>query len=226
MNVRLYAEGIGKTPLFGYGFGLIYEQPAPDTSPPTAPGTPAASAITSSSLSLTWPASSDTVGVTGYDVVRVQGSTETTVATSATASAAVSGLTASTAYTFALYARDAAGNRSPRSGTVSVTTTSGTGGCSVTPSTQSQWNNGYVIQVAVTNTGTTTVNTWNVTFTLPPGHTITGSWNATLTVNGRAVTARNAASNGTLGHGASASFGFQGSRPSGDTGLPSGYTCG
>ncbi|MFG6192552.1 glycoside hydrolase family 3 N-terminal domain-containing protein [Nonomuraea sp. JJY05] len=218
-------SGDGKTPLFPYGFGLGYAQG--DSTPPTAPGTPTASAVTSSSATLTWAASSDDVGVTGYDVVRVQGSTETTVATSATASATVTGLAASTSYTFAVYARDAAGNRSPRSGTVSVTTGGGgqTGGCTATATVQSQWSTGYVVQVTVTNTGTTPLAGWGVTFTLPPGHAVTGSWNVTMTTAGQAVTARNAAHNGSLAPGASTSFGFQGTRPNGDTRLPSGYAC-
>ncbi|MGW0810146.1 glycoside hydrolase family 3 N-terminal domain-containing protein [Nonomuraea sp. NPDC002799] len=218
--------GDGKTPLFPYGFGLAYT-PGGDTSAPTAPGTPVASAVTSSSATLTWAAAGDDTGVSGYDVVRVQGTTETAATTSATPSAAVTGLTPNTSYTFAVYARDAAGNRSPRSGTVTVTTTGGggTGGCAVTPSTQSQWGNGYVVQATVTNTGTTQRNGWSVTFTLPAGHTLTGHWNAVLTVTGQTVTARNAAHNGTLAPAAATSFGFQASRPNGDTAVPSGYTC-
>ncbi|MFI7124907.1 glycoside hydrolase family 3 N-terminal domain-containing protein [Nonomuraea sp. NPDC050153] len=218
-------SGDGKTPLFPYGFGLTYAQG--DSSPPTAPGTPAASAVTSSSATLTWAASSDDVAVAGYDVVRVQGSTETTVTTSTTASATVTGLAAGTSYTFAVYARDAAGNRSPRSGTVSVTTGGAqAGGCTATATVQSQWSTGYVIQVTVTNTGSTTLAGWTVTFTVPPGHTIVGGWNVTMTTSGQAVTARNAAHNGSLAPGASTSFGFQGSRPDGDNRLPSGYACG
>ncbi|SEF85402.1 beta-glucosidase [Nonomuraea solani] len=219
-------SGDGKTPLFAYGAGLTYQPPQNDTSPPTAPGTPAASSITASSVALAWAASSDNVGVTGYDVVRVQGATETPAATSATSPATVTGLAASTSYTFAVYARDAAGNRSPRSGTVTVTTAGGgTGGCSVTPSTQTQWSTGYVIQAAVTNTGTTQKSGWSVTFTLPPGHTVTGSWNTALSVSGQTVTARNAAHNGTLAPSGGTSFGFQATRPNGDTAVPSAYTC-
>ncbi|MEV4178635.1 glycoside hydrolase family 3 N-terminal domain-containing protein [Nonomuraea sp. NPDC049709] len=218
--------GDGKTPLFAQGYGLAYEPSEDDTSPPTAPGTPVASAVTSSSATLTWAAATDDVGVTGYDVVRVQGTTETAAASSATASAALTGLAANTSYTFAVYAKDAAGNRSPRSGTVTLTTGGGgTGGCTVAPSTQSQWGNGYVIQATVTNTGTTARNGWTVTFTLPAGHTLTGHWNAALTVTGQTVTARNAPHNGSLSAGATTSFGFQAGRPNTSTALPSGYTC-
>ncbi|TYB61888.1 beta-glucosidase [Nonomuraea sp. PA05] len=220
--------GDGKTPLFAQGFGLTYEPSGEDdTTPPTAPGTPVASAVTSGSATLTWTAATDDVGVTGYDVVRLQGSAETAATTSTTASASLTGLTANTSYTFAVYARDAAGNRSPRSGTVTLTTTGGGtgGGCTATPSTQSQWATGYVIQVTVTNTGTTARNGWTVTFTLPAGHTISGGWNGTFTTSGQTVTVRHAGHNALLGPGASTAFGFQGTRPNGDTSLPSGYTC-
>ncbi|GAA3502624.1 hypothetical protein GCM10019016_097330 [Streptomyces prasinosporus] len=83
--------------------------PGEDTTAPTAPGAPAASAVTSSSVTLTWGAATDTVGVTGYDVVRVAGGQETVVASSSGTTATVTGLAADTSYTFAVYARDAAG---------------------------------------------------------------------------------------------------------------------
>ncbi|WP_181958263.1 glycoside hydrolase family 3 N-terminal domain-containing protein [Nonomuraea deserti] len=219
-------SGDGKSPLFPYGFGLTYEAAQDDTSPPSAPGTPVASQVTSSSARLTWAASSDDVGVTRYEVVRVESSGETAVATSATASATVTGLAAATDHTFAVYAEDAAGNRSPRSGTVTVATTGGgSGACSVTPATQSQWGTGYVIQATVTNTGADSVAGWSVTFTLPSGHTLTGHWNVELSTDGRRVTARNAPHNGTLAPAAATSFGFQATRPDGDAGLPSAYDC-
>jgi endo-1,4-beta-xylanase len=124
---------------------------------------------------------------------------------------------------------DAAGNTSAVSNTVTAQTQSGggTGGaCSITPTTQTQWQTGYVIDPArVTNTGTATINGWTVTFTLPAGHSITGSWNTVLTVSGQTVTAKNVGFNGTLAPGATGAFGFQVSRPNGNTQLPSGYTC-
>jgi len=92
---------------------------------------------------------------------------------------------------------------------------------------QTQWQDGYVIQpVTITNTGTSTINSWTTTFTLPAGHAITGSWNATVTISGQTVTARSVSFNATIPPGGSVgSFGFQASRPSGNTALPSGYTC-
>jgi hypothetical protein len=66
-----------------------------------------------------------------------------------------------------------------------------------------------------------------VTFTLPSGHTLAGSWNATITTSGQTITARNVSYNGTIGPGQTRTdtFGFQVNRPNGDTSLPTGYTC-
>ncbi|MFF3213474.1 carbohydrate binding domain-containing protein [Streptomyces sp. NPDC002886] len=93
-----------------------------DTQAPTVPGSLTSTGKTSTTASLSWSASTDNVGVNGYDVY--QGGTK--VATSGTTSATVSGLTPSTAYAFTVRARDAAGNTSAASNTVNVTTDTGT----------------------------------------------------------------------------------------------------
>jgi len=84
---------------------------------------------------------------------------------------------------------------------------------------------GYVIQPSrVTNTGTAAINGWTVTVTLPAGHAITGSWNATSTTSGQVVTFHGVSFNSNLAPGASGEFGFQASRPNGNTALPT-ATC-
>ncbi|MDC0708662.1 glycosyl hydrolase family 18 protein [Stigmatella sp. ncwal1] len=93
---------------------------AVDVQAPSAPTGLASPSKTSTSVSLTWNASSDNVGVTGYEVF--SGSTSTAVATSSSTSATVSGLSANMTYTFTVKARDAAGNRSAASSAFSVTT--------------------------------------------------------------------------------------------------------
>ncbi|MEV7176142.1 carbohydrate binding domain-containing protein [Kitasatospora sp. NPDC093679] len=95
-----------------------------DAQAPTAPGGLVATGTTSSTVSLSWNASTDNVGVTGYDVY----SGSNVVASSTGTSATVSGLAASTSYTFTVKARDAAGNTSAASNAVSATTGSGGGG--------------------------------------------------------------------------------------------------
>ncbi|CAL2091446.1 conserved protein of unknown function precursor containing a T9SS type A C-terminal secretion signal. Putative S8 family peptidase [Tenacibaculum sp. 190524A02b] len=89
-----------------------------DTQAPTAPSSLAASNVAQTSLTLNWAASTDNVGVTGYDVY--QGSSKLSTVTGTSYN--VSGLTASTAYAFSVKAKDAAGNESASSNTVNVTT--------------------------------------------------------------------------------------------------------
>jgi len=203
-----------------------------DTQSPTVPGTPIASGLTASSVNLSWSPSSDNVAVTGYDIFRATGAsggTFASVGTSPTASFANTGLTANTIYRYQVRARDAAGNASGFSGSVTVTTANGGGGgggCAATLTTQSQWSNGYVIQpVRVTNTGTSNISGWTVTFTLPASHAITGSWNATLTISGQTVTARGGGNNSALAPRGVGEWGFQASRPNGNTALPGPASC-
>ncbi|MDG6105812.1 DUF4832 domain-containing protein [Dactylosporangium aurantiacum] len=91
-----------------------------DTTAPSAPSGLTSPAKTSTSVSLSWTASTDNVAVTGYRVLR--GGTQ--VGTTYTDS----GLTASTAYTYTVRAYDAAGNVSAASGPLTVTTSAGGGG--------------------------------------------------------------------------------------------------
>lgn len=95
-----------------------------DTQAPTMPTNLAVTGTTSSSVSLSWTASTDNVGVTGYDVYQGTSKVMTVAGTTAT----VTGLSASTAYTFRVAAKDAAGNVSPQSAAVTATTQSGSGG--------------------------------------------------------------------------------------------------
>jgi chitodextrinase len=91
---------------------------APDTTAPTAPVL-SASGTTDVATNLSWTAATDNTGVTGYDVYKngvLLGSTTTAT------TYAVTGLTASTTYAFTVKAKDAAGNVSAASNTVSVTT--------------------------------------------------------------------------------------------------------
>ena len=98
-----------------------------DTTAPSAPtGLAVSGTPTTSSVTLSWTASTDDVGVTGYEVF--QGAGATAVTTTGGTSATVSGLAAGTSYSFTVKARDAAGNRSAASGAVSATTATGGGG--------------------------------------------------------------------------------------------------
>ncbi|MDL5200026.1 cellulase family glycosylhydrolase [Streptomyces sp. ALI-76-A] len=184
-----------------------------DTQAPTAPGTPAASAVTATSATLTWAAATDNVGVTGYDVVRVTGGSETKVAVSTGSSVTVTGLTAATAYSFAVYARDAAGNRSARSAAVNVTTASGPSGiCSVGYRATNEWSGGFQGEIVIRNTGTTAVSGWTLGFTFAGGQTVTNMWGGTATQSGGSVSVTPASYTSTIAANGSVTLGFIGTK--------------
>ncbi len=109
-----------------------------DTQPPTAPSNLTASNITDTTVDLSWTASTDNVGVTGYDVYQ----NNTKIGTVTGTSAQVTGLTPATTYSFYVKAKDAAGNVSAASNTVTVTTlSSSTGGGMPTGYCASKGNN-------------------------------------------------------------------------------------
>ncbi|MFF9316244.1 cellulase family glycosylhydrolase [Streptomyces sp. NPDC014748] len=196
-----------------------------DTTPPTAPGAPTASDATTSSIHLSWSAATDDTGVTGYDIVRVSGSTETTVATSTTTSATVTGLSANTAYTFAVYARDAAGNRSPRSATVTATTlrSDTPGACAVTYKL-SDWGSSFNADITIRNNSSQTIDGWNLDFSFPGGQKINSIWNAKATQDGSTVHATNESWTKTIPASGSVSFGLNGSSTSGTNAVPTAFT--
>ncbi|MQY39753.1 hypothetical protein SRB17_77800 [Streptomyces sp. RB17] len=94
-------------------------EPSSDTTPPTAPGTLHTGTITSNSVDLTWGASADDRAVTAYDV-----RSDTTVYKTVTTgtSTTLTGLACDSPYSLNVVARDAAGNVSAPSNTVSFTT--------------------------------------------------------------------------------------------------------
>ncbi|MFC5044177.1 M20/M25/M40 family metallo-hydrolase [Aquimarina hainanensis] len=94
-----------------------------DTQAPSVPGGLTSSNVTQNSCTLSWNASTDNVGVTGYILYR--GSTN--LGTVSGISKNVSGLAASTTYEFKIKAKDAAGNESAFSDAIRVTTTGNSG---------------------------------------------------------------------------------------------------
>ncbi|RAP73866.1 hypothetical protein DL346_25255 [Paenibacillus montanisoli] len=89
-----------------------------DTQAPTAPTGVTVASVTDTTASLTWTASTDNVGVTGYKVYRNGTEAGTATGTSYT----VSGLTANTSYAYTVKAYDAANNLSAASSSVQAKT--------------------------------------------------------------------------------------------------------
>ena len=101
--------------------------PTPDTTPPTQPGTLSTNVVSASEVDLSWGASTDNVGVTGYQVERCSGTGCTNFAQIGTTTG--TGTTykdtttvASTTYSYRVRATDAAGNLSAYSNTATATT--------------------------------------------------------------------------------------------------------
>ena len=102
------------------------------------------------------------------------------------------------------------------------TTSTGGSGCSASYSVSSSWQGGFNAAVTVKNNGSSTLNGWTVHMTLPSGTSIVSLWNGTNTGTSGAVTVKNASFNGSLGGGASTSFGYTGS---GSSTTPSSISC-
>ena len=98
---------------------------APDTTPPTAPGTVTASP-SGTQITLSWSAAKDNVGVTGYRIERCAGTGCSNFAEIATTTGATAftntGLTASTRYRYRVRATDAATLLGPYSNVATATT--------------------------------------------------------------------------------------------------------
>ena len=166
--------------------------PVGDTTAPSTPLNLAASATTQTTTTLSWSASTDNVAVTGYDIY--QGAT--LLGNVASTSANITGLVASTTYTFTVKAKDAAGNTSASSNSVSVTTlaNASVSYCTSQGNSTADEKIGKVVFGTINNTSTGTAgyenftaistNTVrNATYTI----TITPSWTSTKYKEGYAV---------------------------------------
>ncbi len=95
-----------------------------DTSPPTQPTNLTVSNEQDTQVTLSWNASSDNIGVTGYEIFLDGSSLGTTTGTSVN----ITGLTACSSYNFGVLAFDAAGNNSGTASTIGSTTGCSSGG--------------------------------------------------------------------------------------------------
>ena len=94
--------------------------PPPDTQAPSVPGNLTGTAVSSSEIDLSWTASTDNIGVVGYDVFR--NGTLLVALPNSSLAYQDTGLSPATLYSYAVDAYDQAGNHSTLSPTVGVTT--------------------------------------------------------------------------------------------------------
>jgi cellulose 1,4-beta-cellobiosidase len=182
---------------------------AADTTPPAAPGD-----LTANGTALTWIPSTDDVGVVAYDVYHFDGwyTSQVVGSTTGTGYDAGSGI-------HYVRARDAAGNVSIASNTVTIGTgtTPPTTPSPVTPVCTagyrlvSNWDGGFVAEVTVINGGHTTIDGWTLAFTFGGDQHVSNAWNATAGQSGKTVTLSGVSWNRTLAPGATATAGLMGS---------------
>ncbi|MZF84167.1 cellulose binding domain-containing protein [Streptomyces sp. SID5643] len=85
------------------------------------------------------------------------------------------------------------------------------------------WEGGFTADVTITNTGSSPLDAWKLSFALPSGQRISNAWNATVSPSSGAVTASGLGHNAQIAPGGSQTFGFQATY-SGSFARPSGFS--
>jgi cellulase/cellobiase CelA1 len=96
------------------------------------------------------------------------------------------------------------------------------GGCQVSY-TVNQWPGGFTANLTVTNTGSSTINGWRLTFTFPGSQQVQQGWNGVYSQSGNQVTITNASYNSTITPNGTVNPGFNGSW-SGSNPSPTSFT--
>ena len=185
---------------------------APDSVPPTQPPAPVASGTTTTMTTLSWGSSTDNVQVTGYDLQELESGSWTTIDTLLPGDQVqeVTGLAPATSYQFAVVAFDAAGNRSARSASTTVTTMTPTQSatCQFFLTTYPP---GFTAYVEIINTTAAPLSNWSVSFTMPSATSVATVFGGTLTRTATGGTLTPASYNVTIGPGGETFVGFEGS---------------
>lgn len=189
---------------------------------PGAPGQPTVSGLSSSTSSntsgtgtLSWPASAKgTNAIASYKVYQQGSGGSSTLAGSTTStSLALTGLTIGASYTYDVVAVDSAGNTSLPSAPVTFTVPApSNASCAVHYAVTSSWPGGFGATITLTNSGSTAINPWTLTFSFPAsGEAVQGGWDGTWSESGQAVTVTAESWNSTISaSGGTVSIGFNG----------------
>ncbi len=97
--------------------------------------------------------------------------------------------------------------------------------CSAAYSVQTDWGTGFTAALSVTNTGTTAITGWTVTYSYTGNQTLQSGWDGTWTQSGENVTVANASWNGSLAAGANTSGIGANFNYSGTNTAPTSVTC-
>ncbi|HTJ32064.1 MAG TPA: cellulose binding domain-containing protein, partial [Dactylosporangium sp.] len=107
-------------------------------------------------------------------------------------------------------ARPPAGSSAPAAPATVGTTAAQTRTCQVVYVKRSEWNNGFVADVTLTNTGSAPMRAWSMTFSYTAGQKLLSYWNAVASQNGAVLTVGPTRDQPVLDAGKSLTFGLQG----------------
>jgi hypothetical protein len=188
--------------------------------PATVPGGPlgnpgplTAIAVSDRTATITWPPPPPGgPPIAKYEIYRQNGVVSEQWGETPGGSFTVHNLNPGSRYTVNVLARDSAGNLSAASPPLTITTRApAQSTCAVHLSDVTNWGSGFVGSVDITNTGTSPLNGWTLTFSWPTGlQQMASGWNGTWTQHGTAVTVTNADFNHTIEPNATANIGFVG----------------
>jgi cellulose 1,4-beta-cellobiosidase len=191
------------------------------SSAPATPGTVRPNfTLAPGTTTVSWTPSTDDVAVTGYDVYRFDGLYVSTLLATVTGTSYTISTNSMAPEIVYVRARDAAGNLSAASNTVTThenTTSSPTASpstpgpaCQVEYRTTAHWRGGFTAAVTVTNTGAAAVDGWVLTIRFNGDERVVNAWNATFSQAGPLVTLTGPPWNEVLPPGGSASVGLLG----------------
>jgi endoglucanase len=103
-----------------------------------------------------------------------------------------------------------------QNGTPPPTGSSAPVSCSAVYSLTNSWPGGFQAQVVLTNTGTSAIAPWSLTWTFPGDEQISSMWTASYTQSGENVTATNESYNATIAPSGSVTIGFTGTYTNSD----------
>jgi endoglucanase len=200
--------------------------------PPPVPGNLTAQSVGSTSVTLSWAVTAAPGCSFTYEIFRAPGATGGTFALVASVPGnntfTNTGLTSNTTYRYQARTRDAEGNLSAFSNTVTVTTTGTTtpppGGCTVGHRIVNSWNGAYQGELSVRNNGTSAISSWTVGLTLPAGVSITQMWGGTYSPASGTVTIRPTYTV-PVGAGQTVTFGYLANAPGSSGASPSAMSC-
>ncbi|GAA3828310.1 cellulose binding domain-containing protein [Sphaerisporangium flaviroseum] len=204
---------------------IVLRPATAQTGLPGAPRQPTVSEVTDKSATISWPAASAGARpIVKYEVRRQNGAISEQLGETSGTSLTVRNLKPGTRYTLNVIARDSGGGLSWASPPLTFTTgTPASSSCTVRFTDQTDWGNGYLGAIDITNNGAP-INGWTLNFSWPRTWQSLGSgWSAVWTQNGQDVKAVNEPGNGSLPTGASATIGFVGNY-SGPNVLPAVFT--